>query len=48
MSATCAALWILTLAKKLTQDLKKIPEQLHSMLENVDQIKVFRYPVRQL
>ncbi|MCH4157573.1 MAG: glutamine--fructose-6-phosphate transaminase (isomerizing) [Acidaminococcaceae bacterium] len=30
-----------TLAKQLTQDLKKIPEQLHSMLENVDQIKVF-------
>jgi glucosamine--fructose-6-phosphate aminotransferase (isomerizing) len=25
----------------LTTDLKKIPEQLHSMLENVDQIKVF-------
>ena len=29
------------LAKQLTQDLKKIPEQVHSMLENVEQIKVF-------
>jgi glucosamine--fructose-6-phosphate aminotransferase (isomerizing) len=29
------------LAQALTTDLKKIPEQMHSMLENVDQIKVF-------
>ena len=29
------------LAQALTADLKKIPEQMHSMLENVDQIKVF-------
>ena len=29
------------LAQALTVDLKKIPEQMHSMLENVDQIKVF-------
>lgn len=29
------------LAKQLTTDIRKIPEQIHSMLENVEQIKIF-------